>query len=105
MKIFTVIVKSKNKKIEEKFFFIWNKIILNTLYSIEKNFKEKAKKKRITLLKSPHVNKKAQEHFETSIFEKQLTISNVKDFKCLILLKKLHFNLFFETNVILRYNI
>lgn len=59
----------------------------------------------MTILKSPHVNKKAQEQFEIRFFKKQLTIKSIKIFKYLIFLKKLNFNLFSDVNITLKYSI
>lgn len=39
------------------------------------------KKKRITLLKSPHVYKKAREQFQLNLYKKTITIKKFKTFK------------------------
>lgn len=104
MKTFTIIIKSKNKISRNNFFTVL-KIISSDLYCIKKQFKKKKRKKQITLLKSPHVNKKAQEQFEAWTFKKQLTIKSIKSFKYLILIKKLSFNLFSDIKITLKYKL
>merc|ERR1711862_878562 len=52
--------------------------------------------KKITVLKSPHVNKKAQKKFEHRIFSKKISILVFNDMKFLIFLKKLKTKLFPE---------
>lgn len=42
--------------------------------------------KKITLLKSPHVHKKAREQFELTTFKKVFTITNFKNTKSLLFL-------------------
>jgi small subunit ribosomal protein S10 len=39
------------------------------------------KKKRITLLKSPHVHKKAREQFELRVYTKKFFVVNIKQFE------------------------
>jgi ribosomal protein S10 len=46
------------------------------------------KKKRITFLKSPHVNKKAQEHFELKVHKALLCFSKKDSFSKFILINK-----------------
>lgn len=54
------------------------KFILKTIIKLKipsKHFSLPNKTKKITLLKSPHVNKKAREQFETCIFKKVIIIN------------------------------
>ena len=62
-------------------------------------------KKRLTVLKSPHVNKKAQEQFEYRLFKKQFETEVTKNFKYLVFLKKLNYNLFSDIHIRLKYAI
>lgn len=62
--------KSIEKNFETYFFFI--KILLKKLKIEHKTINLPKKKKLITLLKSPHVNKKALEHFEINKYKKIL---------------------------------
>lgn len=52
-------------------------------------YTQKKKKKNFTVLKSPHVNKSAQEHFNYTIYSKRIKIYSNQPFLFLILLKKL----------------
>lgn len=52
-------------------------------------FQKKNTKKIISVLKSPHVNKKAQEQFEYRTYNVKLVIDSLKPFKLFYILKKL----------------
>ncbi len=71
------------------------KFINNFLKIIKKNLiffnihNKKTKKKKITVLKSPHVNKKAQEQFESRIYSIKLNFMFSESKKYIILLKKI----------------
>lgn len=54
----------------------------------------KKQSKIFTVLKSPHVNKKAQEHFKLLKYTKKIKLCSFKLSKLLILLKKVHHHLF-----------
>jgi hypothetical protein len=60
------------------------------------------KKKRLTVLKSPHVNKKAQEQFECRLFKKQFSIEATKISKYLVFLKRLNYKLFPDIHIKLK---
>lgn len=105
MKTFTLIIKSKNQTSKDNFLVVFKRITLSNSSSIKKQFSRKINKKKITILKSPHVNKSAQEQFEIRFLKKQFTIKSINIFKYLILLKKLNFNLFSDVDIILKYNI
>lgn len=100
MKTFNLIITSKNKNSINNFIALFNK---NKFDIIQKYSQKKNKKKRLTILKSPHVNKKAQEQFENKILKKQLTIQITKSYKYLIFLKKLNYNLFPDINIKVQY--
>ncbi len=53
----------------------------------------------MSILKSPHVNKTAQELFEYRTYSKTLMINPFKIFKTLILLKKIKTNLFQDVKI------
>lgn len=87
-----IFIISKNKKSLFNFlFFLFNNVKINSIY---KYTKLKVKKKIITVLKSPHVNKKFQEQFETKSFSKQILVSSYNISKILIILKLLKTKLF-----------
>ena len=58
--------------------------------------------KRLSLLKSPHINKTSQEQFENRVFKKQFIVKTTKDFKYLVFLKKLNSQLFPDVNIKLK---
>jgi hypothetical protein len=60
---------------------------------LKKYFNKKKKTKKLTILKSPHVNKTAQEQFEIRFFSRQLNIYSPKSLKYLIFFKKIKNNL------------
>ena len=102
MKKFDLIVKSKNKNILNNFFLFLKE---NNLNQIQKCFPKKTKYNRLTILKSPHVNKKAQEQFEKIIFKNQIILQINKHLKYWIFLKNLNFNLFADVSIKLKYKI
>ena len=58
--------------------------------------------KRITVLKSPHVNKKAQEQFESRTYKTQVSLYTAQTLKFLKILKKIQFKLFADVNIKIR---
>merc|ERR1712154_93976 len=74
-----------------------NKKICNKLkLIIVKSSLQKTKKKKLTVLKSPHVNKKAQEQFELHTYKKRIKCFTFKTLLFLVFLKKIKFYLFSE---------
>ena len=57
------------------------------------------KRKRVTLLKSPHVNKTAQEHFEVATFTKRMVLETKYSIKSLMFLKKTLNSLFQDISI------
>lgn len=103
MKTFNVTITSKNKNSVSDFFSFFSKNVACNFNILKKCFQKSKKKKRLTILKSPHVNKKAQEQFESRIFKKQFTVQTLKNLKYLIFLKRLNYNLFPDVNIKLKY--
>ena len=102
MKTFNIIIKSKNQISIKKFLRFLKKRNIINFKIIQKCFFKKKKKKFITLLKSPHVNKSAQEQFEIKINSIQLKIQSIQPFKFLIMLKKIKINLFPDISIKLK---
>lgn len=102
MKTFNVTITSRNKNSIYNFFLFFNRTTLSNLNARIKYCQKNLKKKRLTVLKSPHVNKKAQEQFEHRLLKKQFTIAVTKFFKYLVFLKKLSCNLFSDVNIRLK---
>ena len=95
-------LKSKNIKSLIFFFKIFKK------FSLSKNIKKlhtTKKIKRITVLKSPHVNKTAQQHFEYELYLKNIYIKNLQIFKLLIILKKIKNNLCCDVSINIKFDI
>lgn len=86
---------SKNYKSINRF-LVFFKHFIKQQKSIHffKSFQKKEKVKKITILKSPHVNKKAQEQFETRIISKKIVFCSFQLLKTLVLLKKIKHKLF-----------
>jgi len=97
--IFNVTIRSKNKVSINHFFWFFKKYLIFSSNSINKYYQKKISIKRITLLKSPHVNKKAQEQFETIIFKKHFKILIKKNSKLLLFLKKISYNAYSDINI------
>jgi len=89
MKHYKLTIISKNKKSAENcFLFFSNNMNELNVNIVKKYLKKKKKKNLLTILKSPHVNKTAQEQFESKLFSKQLNIYSSRNFKFLLVLKK-----------------
>ena len=90
-----VLLYSKNKKSLNNFFqfFKHNTKKQKTQESL-KYVKRKKTKKKITVLKSPHVNKSAQEQFEYTIYSLQLYFYSYRTKKNLVVLKRIKNQLF-----------
>jgi|TARA_B110000967_G_C18901297_1_gene575456 ribosomal protein S10 len=92
-------ISSKNYKSIKLFSsFFTNKILTEKLKLTTTSlfFQNPVKKKIFTVLKSPHVNKTAQEHFEYSLYTRQFKVHSSKGSLLLIFLKKLKHNIFFD---------
>lgn len=89
MKHYDIITASKNKKSLETFSWFFSNNSRSSFNTINRYFKKKKRKKVLTILKSPHVNKKAQEQFESKLFSKQLTLYLPKHHQYLLFLKKI----------------
>ena len=98
---------SKNKQSLENFVIFLNKILLNkTILAKVISLKTtKLSKKRFTVIKSPHVNKRSQEHFETSSYKKTLLIISLQQFLIMLILKKVQKKIFNDVKLQLKFNI
>jgi ribosomal protein S10 len=105
--MYHITIISKNKSSLNSVSTLLNSINNNkylNLNIIKKYFKKKNKKSVLTILKSPHVNKTAQEQFEFKFSSKQFLIKpTTKNLKFILLLKKLESNLFPDTKIILKF--
>ena len=99
MRQYLLTISSKNKKSIESFLNFFFNNVQNYFYVIKKLKKRKKEIKTLTILKSPHVNKKAQEQFEFRLFTKQILISTTYFNKQVIFLKNVINNLFHDVSV------
>jgi ribosomal protein S10 len=96
-----LILSSKNKQsLDRAFFFIINNFKYNIL---QKSFVKKTKKQFFTILKSPHINKKAQEQFEYNIFSRQLTLYFLENSAHIYFLKKTQKNIFSNVKLTIKF--
>lgn len=103
---YSITIFSKNKQ-AIKFFLLFLTKIKQPKINILINYtQQKTFIKKFTILKSPHVNKKSQRHFEYRLFSKKILISSFSEIKILILLKNFKTKLFseikFKINFILK---
>ena len=107
MKFYSLTFSSKNKNSLNRFFlFFFNNIDLDLDFQVfKKYFYKKKKIKKLTILKSPHVNKTSQEQFETRLFSRQLNIYSLKNLKHLVLLKKIKNNLFSDISIKIKFSL
>lgn len=98
-------IKSKNKNSLKQFLKIFKqfsndkKLKLNQTLFLSKN---KNKNKIFTILKSPHVNKTAQEQFKFVYYSKELKLNSSQTLKFLILLK--NFQTIFFSDIQIKLN-
>ena len=90
MKIYYLTVISKDRKSLKRYLNLLTKSSkLLKLNLTNRNNSGKHKIKRVSVLKSPHVNKTAQEQFEFELFSSKLIVETTQTFKILTLIKKL----------------
>lgn len=78
---------SKDKKVLDNFIKYLSRLEASPL--VLKHFSKQNKRKFITILKSPHVNKTAQEQFEFRFYSKQFLVNSFRPFTFLLTLKKI----------------
>lgn len=99
-------IYSKNKHSLKKFFICLKKISKKFSLTYFLNFINLKNKKNIfTILKSPHINKTAQEQFQISIFIKLMKIKLIKFNKFLLILKKIQNKLFPDVFFKINFNV
>lgn len=80
-------ISCKNKKILKKFVNFFTKT--KSLPIFIKPFSKNKKRKFVTVLKSPHINKTAQEQFEYRFFSKHFLVFSFKPLIFFLILKRL----------------
>lgn len=96
MKVYHFIVSSRNKKSLDNFEQFFLKVIKLKFNILNVFYKKKKKKKLLTILKSPHVNKIAQEQFEFKIYSQIYIIYLLNESKFLLFFKRLKKYLFLD---------
>jgi ribosomal protein S10 len=102
------IVKSKNKNSLKRFFKASERILRNHKLKVYKKtvfFQKKGAKKLFTILKSPHVNKTAQEQFQFKFFTKNLRMKSFRISKVLVVLKKIQSVCFADVQIKIKFEI
>ena len=90
--VFFIKISSKHKETLQLFLMFLSKLENNNL--LIKYFPKQKIKKFITVLKSPHINKSAQEQFEFRVYTKKLQVSSPQHLKFLYFLKKSQITIF-----------
>lgn len=83
---FYIKVSSKDNQVLKKFLRFLAKLASSP--TIVKHFSKQNKRKFITVLKSPHVNKTAQEQFEFRYYSKEFLIDSFKPLTFFLVLKR-----------------
>lgn len=99
MKQYYLKIISKNEKSLKNFLSFFFKHLKTKYNIIQKSVIGHNHTKIITLLKSPHVNKTAQEHFELRMFSKQMLIKSSYTNRNIIFLKKILTKLFHDISI------
>ena len=86
--IFYITVSAKENLTLQKFLIFFSKINIFAS-SIFSQKQKKNSHKFVTVLKSPHINKTAQEQFEFKVFSVQVTLNPINSFLCLKILKRI----------------
>jgi len=102
MKTFNITITTKNNKSLQNFFAFLDQ---TEKKSLKKYFQKRPNTKRFAILKSPHVNKTAQEIFEIKKFKKQVNVQVPKAYNYIIFLKRLNTNMFPDVSIKLKYHI
>lgn len=94
MKQYCLKISSRNKKSLKGFLNFFSDHLRTKFNNVEKSNRIYNKKKIVTLLKSPHVNKTAQEKFEYRVFTSKILVMSSSLNKNFIFTKKILTNLF-----------
>lgn len=86
---FYITVYAKEKTTLQNFFKFLSKINTNTKYNFCRQKQKKNKHKFVTILKSPHINKTAQEQFEYKFFTSQIVLYSTDLFFCFVIIKRI----------------
>lgn len=99
-------IKSKNKISLIQFLQFFSLVNSYNNLGLQNNLKyinNLRQKNIITVLKSPHVNKKSQEQFEFNLKSKQICLKSEQVFKLLILIKKVQKIKNFDIKIVVKF--
>jgi ribosomal protein S10 len=99
MKQYYLKIESKNEKSLKHFLLFLFKHLKTKFNIIQKPSIAKTNRKVITFLKSPHVNKTAQDHFETHLFIKKILVKSSSLRKTIVFSKKVVARLFQDISI------
>ena len=103
MSLYCIDIKSTNQQSLNKFIDLFLKINQITKFGlVNKINSRKSQKKIVTVLKSPHVHKKAQEQFELGYFSYQFNVYSPQELKLILMFKKLKQKLFTDIKIKIR---
>jgi ribosomal protein S10 len=103
MKQYCLKISSKNEKSLNIFLAFISKHFKTKFNIIKKSISAQNKTKILTILKSPHVNKTAQEQFEFRTFSKQILIKSAYLEKNIIFLKRVLNRSFHDISIALKF--
>jgi len=104
MKQYHLTVTAKTKKSLYDFLSFLNNTDID-FNIIKKDFKNKKRKTKFTILKSPHIYKTAQEQFQSTFFSNKIAIYSNSNFQFLIFLKKIKNNIFPDLKIKIKFPI
>jgi len=99
MRQYSLKIESKNEKSLKYFLLFFFKHLKTKFNIIQKPTIAKTNRKIITFLKSPHVNKTAQEHFDMHLFSRKILVKGYSLEKTLIFSKKVLTRLFQDISI------
>lgn len=102
MKHYQISIISKNKKSLENFLNLFFDLLEN-FNSIDRYFQKPKKRKILTILKSPHVNKRAQEQFQSDVYAKSINLYLQQYLILLVLIKKISLNLILDVRIKIKF--
>ena len=102
MSNFTILLYSKNKNTLNHFLNFFKNSEKQNFRITKKLLQKKKKKKRVSILKSPHVNKTAQKHFQYVYFYVSLSFKTHELQKNLGVLKKIKNQLFPDLKIVIK---
>lgn len=103
MLIIIINVYSKNKNSLNNFLTLLSNFIKKSKAIIYKEKLQKQKKTKLTILKSPHVHKSAQEQFEYRIYKQQVLVFLLNPSQLLVFLKKVIKFAFYNIKIVVNY--